>query len=193
VSFPWSTVITGVIAFAGIGYGAHLSGKRETLNWTRDQRLKAYVELLTAIDKCYGSFKELAEIMKELGYPADIRDHPRARSAIDNWNKWYDEIDRCLAFADLVGSERFIEYRPRVDYGWRSYQMALIADVVQGKPTRQEEWESVSGRTRSGERSVRETLRGDLGRIDSFGQRVSDALWPLRRRFRRMYNQLRRR
>ena len=193
MSFPWSTVITGVIAFAGIGYGAHLSGKRETLNWTRDQRLKAYVELLTAIDKCYGSFKELAEIMKELGYPADVRDHPRARNTIDNWNKWYDEIDRCLAFADLVGSERFIEYRPRVDYGWRSYQMALIADVVQGKPTNQEEWESVSGRTRSGERSVRETLRDDLGRIDSFGQRVSDALWPLRRRFRRMYNRVRRR
>ena len=186
MSFPWSTVITGVIAFAGIGYGAHLSGKRETLNWTRDQRLKAYVELLTAIDKCYGAFKELAETMKELGYSIDVRDHPKIRNAIDNWYKWYDEIDRCLAFADLVGSERFIEYRPRVDYGWRSYQMALIIDVVQAKPTRQEEWESVSGRTVEGERSIRQTLRADLDRIDSFGQRVSDALWPLRRRFRQM-------
>ena len=89
MSFPWSTVITGVIAFAGIGYGAHLSGKRETLNWTRDQRLKAYVELLTAIDKCYAAFKELAEIMKELGYPIDVRDNPKVRNTIDNWNKWF--------------------------------------------------------------------------------------------------------
>jgi hypothetical protein len=43
-----------------------------------------------------------------------------------------------LAFADLVGSERFIEYRPRIDYGWRSYQMAFIIDVVQAAPTKQE-------------------------------------------------------
>ena len=186
MSFPWSTVITGVIAFAGIGYGAHLSGKRETLNWTRDQRLKAYVELLTAIDKCYAAFKELAEIMKELGYPIDVRDNPKVRNTIDNWNKWYDEIDRCLAFADLVGSERFIEYRPRVDYGWRSYQMALIIDVVQAAPTKQEEWESVSGRTVKGEKSIRQALRADLDRINSFGQRVSGALWPLRRWFRQM-------
>ena len=50
--------------------------------------------------------------MKELGYPIDVRDNPKVRNTIDNWNKWYDEIDRCLAFADLVGSERFIEYPP---------------------------------------------------------------------------------
>jgi hypothetical protein len=188
MSFPWSTVITGVIAFAGIGYGAHLSGKRETFNWTRDQRLKAYVELLTAIDKCYGAFEDLAKIMKELSYPSDVRDLPKVRNAIDSWNKWYDEIDRCLAFADLVGSERFIEYRPRVLYGWRSYQMALIVDVVQAKPTRQEEWESVSERTVNGESSIRDTLRADLDHMDSFEQRASDALWSLRRRFRKMRN-----
>jgi hypothetical protein len=87
VSFPWSTVITGVIAFAGIGYGAHLSGKRETLNWTRDQRLKAYVELLTAIDKCYAAFNELAKIMKELGYPIDVRDNPKSETQLTTGNK----------------------------------------------------------------------------------------------------------
>jgi hypothetical protein len=42
----------------------------------------------------------------------------------------------------LVGSERFIEYRPRIDYGWRSYQMAFIIDVVQAAPTKQEESEA---------------------------------------------------
>jgi hypothetical protein len=124
--------------------------------------------------------------MKELGYPIDVRDHPKVRNAIDNWRKWYDEIDRCLAFADLVSSEWFIEYRPRVDYGWRSYQMALIIGVVQATPTKQEEWESVSGQTIEGEESIRQTLRADLHHIDSFEQRVSDALWPLRRRFRQM-------
>jgi hypothetical protein len=70
--------------------------------------------------------------MKELGYSIDVRENSKVRDTIDNWYKWYDEIDRCLAFADLVGSERFIEYRLRVDYGWRSYQMALIIDVVSG-------------------------------------------------------------
>jgi hypothetical protein len=126
--------------------------------------------------------------MKELtlGYPIDVRDNPKVRNTIDNWNKWYDNIDCCLAFADLVGSERFIEYRPRVDYGWRSYQMALIIDVVQAAPTKQEEWESVSERTVKGEKSIRQALRADLDRINSFGQRVSGALWPLRRWSRQM-------
>jgi hypothetical protein len=59
-----------------------LSGKRETLNWTRDQRLKAYVELLTAIDKCYAAFNELAKIMKELGYPIDVRDNPKSETQL---------------------------------------------------------------------------------------------------------------
>jgi hypothetical protein len=185
----WTTVVpslvTAAVAFVGIGYGAHLSAKRETLNWTRDQRLKAYVELLTAIDNCYGAFKKLAEIMKELDYPADVRDNPKVQDSLNDWRKWYDEIDRCLAFADLVGSERFIEYRPRINFGWRSYQQALLIDIVRRVETKPEEWESVSGRTAKGEISVLHTLRTDLNRIDSFGQKVSDWLWSFRRWVRR--------
>jgi hypothetical protein len=64
--------------------------------------------------------------------------------------------------------------------------MALIIDVVQATPTKQEEWESVSERTVKGEKSIRQALRADLDGINSFGQRVSGALWPLRRRFRQM-------
>jgi hypothetical protein len=54
-SMTWSTVVPAVItagaAFLGVGFGARLSKSRETLNWTREQRLKAYTELLGAIEK----------------------------------------------------------------------------------------------------------------------------------------------
>jgi hypothetical protein len=187
----WTTVgpslITAVVAFVGIGFGSRLSGRRETLNWTRDQRLKAYVELLTATNKCYGAFQKIADTMKELDYPADVRDNPKVNEAIEDWRKWYDEIDRCLAFADLVSSERFREYRPRINYGWRSYQQALIIDIVRGTPTKREEGESVKNRTADGKLSVRNTLGPDLTRIDSLSQRASDRLWPLRRRLIRIF------
>jgi hypothetical protein len=180
----WSTVgpslITAAVAFVGIGFGSHLSGRRETLNWTRDQRLKAYVELLTAVNNCYGAFQKTAAMMKVLDYPADVRGNAKLSDMVDDWRKWYDEIDRCLVFADLVGSERLIEYRPRINLGWRSYQMALILDIISGTPTKSEEWESVYNKTVGGQASVRNTLRGDLARIDSFSLRVSDRLWPLR-------------
>jgi hypothetical protein len=184
VSFPWSTVITGAVAFAGIGYGAHLSAKRETLNWTRDQRLKAYVELLTAIERCYSAFQTLAAIMAVLDYPADVRDDAKASEAVEDWRKWYDEIDRCLTFAGLVGSERSIDNRVLIDHAWRSYQMALVIDVRQGTRTNREEWESVSRKTYGGERTLQNMLRVDLDRVNSFGQRMSDGLRRLRRKIR---------
>jgi hypothetical protein len=187
----WNTIVTLLVtAFLGTAFGARLTSNREKLNWTRDQRLKAYVELLTAINNCYDTFKKLAESMKELGYPADARDNLKVQESLDDWRKWYGEIDRCLAFADLVGSEHFIEYRPRIDLGFRSYQQALIIDIVRRVETRPEEWESVSGRTVRGEISVRHTLRADLNRIDSFGQRVSDWFWSFRRWVRRMGERL---
>jgi hypothetical protein len=184
VSVPWSNIITGAVAFAGIGYGARLSAKRETLSWTRDQRLKAYVELLTAFEKCHGAFQDLAKVMKDLDYPADVRDNATVSELVADWRKWYDEIDRCIAFADLVGSERLMDNRAQVSPGWRWVQMALIIDVRQGTPTRPKEWESVSGKTSRGERTVQNMLRADLNRVDSFEQRISDVLWMLRRKLR---------
>jgi hypothetical protein len=186
----WSTVapslITAAVAFAGIGFGSRLSGRRETLNWTRDQRLKAYTELLTAIDNCYDAFGKIAAIMSLRNYPAKVPDDPNLSGAIDDWRKWYDEIDRRLPFADLVSSERFIEYRSRIKPGWRSRQMALINNIKLGTPTQPEEWESVHRKTIGGQASIQHTLRADLTRIDSNWQRMSDRLWPLRRQLRRI-------
>jgi hypothetical protein len=62
----------------------------------------------------------------------------------------------------------------------------LLLTLFQATPTKQEEWESVSERTVKGEKSIRQALRADLDRINSFGQRVFGALWPLRRWFRQM-------
>lgn len=108
VSFPWSSVITGAVAFAGIGYGANLSGKRETLSWSRDQRLEAYVELMTAIETCYGAFHSSGDYDR-LRSPAGARHDAKVRKAVKDWRKRYDEIQRRLAAADMVGSERFMD------------------------------------------------------------------------------------
>jgi hypothetical protein len=56
----WTTIlpagITAGAALIGVSYGARLSGRREATSWMREQRLKTYTELLSAIENCYQAF-----------------------------------------------------------------------------------------------------------------------------------------
>jgi hypothetical protein len=182
----WTTVgpslITAAVAVGGILIGSLLTGRRETINWTRDQRVKAYAELLTAVDNCYQAFSKLAIRVLELEYAASAREDPQVKDALDDWRKWYREIDRRLPLVELVASERFIEYLPRFS-GWRSHQLAPVIDLVHAKGMRPQEWESVHRRTIGDMGDVRRALRADLIH-DSLGQRVSYVFWWFRRRLR---------
>ena len=165
MSFPWSTVITGVVAFAGIGYGARLTRHREDYGWTRDQRLKAYADLLTAIDQCYSAFTLVAASLVLHKYDPEARKDPRVREAIADWGNGDSAIDRCLPLAELVSSEHFAPYLLYISLGLRSRHRMLLMQLDYAGKVNVQEWESVSRMTHGEIREVRRKLRADLARM----------------------------
>jgi hypothetical protein len=180
------SLITAAVAFAGIGFGSRLSTRRETLHWTREQRLKADAELLTAVDACYSAFNELAALLAVLEYPKTALVEGKVSKAVAAWRKGCDEIDRCLPLVELVASERLIEYLPRIRTGLRTHHLPLVTQVIQGEDLDTGEWEHLSRVTFGALRDVRWALRLDLVSADSFTQKASDRLWWFHRTLRRV-------
>lgn len=184
---PLSSLITAAVAFLGIAYGARLTGHRETLNWTREQRLRAYSELFTAIDNCYSAFTLLAATLVLHGYSPDAISDLRVKSAIDDWGKWDAEIDRCLPLAELVASERFGAYLTGgISLGLRTRHRILIMQLTHATKIDPQEWEHVARSTHGAMREIRWRFRGDLTQV-----KARRRLPPhLRRVLYRLYNAL---
>jgi hypothetical protein len=75
----WTIVLPAILSAAtaliGVGYGASLSGRQDTLNWTREQRLKAYADLLGAIENCYEAFTLIAAALDLHKYVPSVDGH----------------------------------------------------------------------------------------------------------------------
>ena len=185
-SMTWGAVVPAVItasaAFLGVGFGARLSKSRETLNWTREQRLKAYTELLGAIEKCYESFTLIAASLSLAKYDESARKDPKIINTATEWGKWDSEIDRYLPQAELISSRHIQPYVTYIRLGMRSRHRMLLMQLAYGQEINQKEWESVSSMTHGDILEIRRRLRGDITHIDP----MPSFLDPIRLRWRIM-------
>ncbi len=180
----WSSLITTLIAagagILGVGYGSRLSRGDETLSWTRDQRLKAYVELLGAIEKCYEAFTLIAACLDLAQYEESARVDPKVRGTLAEWGKWMEEVDRCLPQAELVCSQHLQPYVIYLRLGLRSRQRMLLMKLDYGQGVNQEEWKFVSSKTHGEILEIRQKLRDDITYLDLPPKSLS----PSMRRFK---------
>jgi hypothetical protein len=167
----WGTVVPAVItagaAFLGVTYGAHLSKSRETLNWAREQRLKAYTELLRAIENCYEAFTLIAASLDLAKYNESVRKDPKVTNTSLEWGKWDEEIDRHLPLAELISSRHNQPYITYIRHGIRSRHRTLLMKLAHGQELDRKEWESVSSMTHRDILEIRRRLRGDITYVDS--------------------------
>ena len=184
-SMAWAATITAIItagaALFGVAYGARLSTKRETINWTREQRLRAYAELLGAIEKCYEAFTLIAASLDLAKYNESARKDPKIIATSSEWGKWDEEIDRFLPQAELICSENMWPYVTYLRLGLRSRHRMLLMKLAYGQEISQKEWEFVSSKTHGEILEIRQRLRGDIACLDS----VPNSFAPIMQRWRR--------
>lgn len=166
----WSSIVPAIVtaaaAFLGVGYGARLSTSRETLNWTREQRLKAYTELLRAVEKCYEAFTLIAASLNLAKYSENARQDPKIINTVMEWGKWDAKIERCLPQAGLVCSIKMQPYIMYSRFALRSRHRVLLMKFSYGQEINREEWESVSSMTHGDILEIRRRLREDITHID---------------------------
>jgi hypothetical protein len=166
----WGTaipaVITAGVAFLGVAYGAYLSKSREMQNWTREQRLKSYIELLGAIENCYEAFTLIAASLDLAKYDESARKDQKIISTSLEWGKWDSEIDRHLPLAELVSSKHNQPYITYIRHGIRSRHRMLLMKLAYGQEIDQKEWKFVSSKTQGDILDIRRRLREDLTYID---------------------------
>jgi hypothetical protein len=191
----WSSVVAAVItagaAFIGVGYGARLSTRSETTSWTREQRLKAYIELLNAVEKCYEAFTLIAASLSLVKYGETVRTDPKIINTSAEWGKWDEEIDRFLPQAELVCSESLWPYITYIRLGIRSRQRMLLMKLTYGQEISEKEWEFVSSKTHGDILEIRRRLREDITHIDSGPTPFAPTIPRFRRMRRRIIKKLR--
>jgi hypothetical protein len=169
-NMAWNSLIVALIAAAagllGVGYGARLSRGGETLSWTRDQRLKTYLELLSAIEKCYEAFTLIDASLNLAQYKESAKQDPRVRGSIAEWGKWDEATDRCLPQTELVCSRHLQPYVMYLRLGLRSRQRMLLMKLDYGQGINPEEWKFVSSKTHGEILVIRQKLRDDITYLD---------------------------
>jgi len=183
----WSAMVTAMAsalaALLGVFYGARLTAHRESANWTREQRLKAYADLLHAINKSHGAFTLIAASLELNGYSSSSREDPKIRAAMKEWNDGEHEIDKSLPLVELVVSKHM---RPRViggiKHGFRTRMAALLMQLDYTKKVDREEWKSASSYAHQAMIELPEMLHDDIYRIDRVQSRSQIAATRLRHR-----------
>lgn len=180
----WNTVIpaliTAGVAFLGIGYGVRLSSQHEKANWTRDQRLSAYADLLGAIEKCYESFTLIAAALELANYDEKYswKDSKITRMA-DEWGKWDSEVDRNLPRVELVCSGKLYPHiMARIPLRMR--HRVLLMQLSFGHSINKDEWKAVSSMTHGDILQIRSRFREDLTYTDP-GPRLNSQIRNWRR------------
>lgn len=167
----WGTVIPAVItagvAFLGVAYGSYLSKSRETLSWTREQRLKAYAQLLGAVENCYEAFTLMAASLDLAKYDESVCKDQKVVNTSLEWGRWDGEIDRHLPLAELASSKHNQPYITYIRHGIRSRHRILLMKLFYGQEIDRKEWESVSSMTHRDILDIRRRLREDITYVDS--------------------------
>ena len=175
-------VVAAGAALLGVRYGAKAAESRESLNWARDQRLKAYAEVLEAVDRCYESFRLINASLSLAEYHVTPGVLTGIQATMNDWGRWDEKISAVLPRAELVASRRL---EPLLSYGvklgMRTRHRALLMQLAVGPLANREEWQSVSGMTVDDQERLRRGLRADLNYRDP----VPDTVGRFRARARK--------
>ena len=128
--------------------------------------IKAYTELLGAIEKCYEAFTLIAASLSLAKYDESARKDPKVINTATEWGRWDSEIDRYLPQAELISSREMQPYITYIRLGMRSRHRMLLMQLAYGQEIDQREWESVSSMTHGDILKIRHRFRGDVTHID---------------------------
>jgi hypothetical protein len=176
-------VVAAAAAIGGVTFGARLTESRESLAWSREQRLKAYADLLEALDRCYSAFALISSTLNLADYAPD-------RSLIDvgvkphleDWGRWDQRLDEVLPRAELVSSASLQPFLTvGVRYGMRSRHRVLLMVLTHSLTADRSEWKSVAKMTLDDLDSIRARLRGDLELHERKGRLLNRIVRGVRR------------
>ncbi|MFY1679990.1 hypothetical protein ACN265_00420 [Micromonospora sp. WMMD730] len=174
----WQTLMPPFVAagaaLLGVRYGAQANESRESFNWTREQRLKAYADVLEAVDRCYSSFRLIDTSLKLMDYKVTPETLSKVKAEMDEWGRWDEKIDEALPRAELVASQRFqVQLSVGVRHGMRSRHRMLLIQLAYLKKADEVEWQSVAGLTLDDLERIRTGLRADLAVRETEQSRLS--------------------
>jgi hypothetical protein len=166
----WQNVVpplaSAAIALLGVRYGARLTAARESQGWAREQRIKAYGDLLEAVDKCYASFA-LIDASLNLGrYRSEVAKGAKIRTAMTEWGEWYQKTDDLLPRAELVASSALGPVLTSIRLGIRTRQQHLLMKLDYLREVDEAEWQHVARKSLDHLDRIRRDLRADLTRTD---------------------------
>lgn len=172
---------------AGVYYGSRTTDARDTRAWTRDQRLKAYSDLLEAVDRCYAAFGLIGSTLDLHRYQVDAVRDPTMRTTIGEWGRWDQKIDEFLPRAELVaGPSVQIHLSVGVRLGLRTRQRSLLMKLDYSSEVDEAEWRSVAKLTLDDMDRVRVMLRADITRRETPPRRLRRIRFALRKWRRRV-------
>jgi hypothetical protein len=174
----WQTIVPPLVAagaaLLGVHYGARASESRESFSWTRDQRLKAYADVLEAVDRCYSSFRLIDASLNLARYKVTPELLSKIKPSLDEWGHWDAKIDEVLPRAELVASQRFqVHLSVGIRLGMRTRHRMLLMQLTHGQEVDEQEWRSVAGLTFDDLERVRRGLRADLAVREDAPSRLS--------------------
>lgn len=183
----WQTLIPPAIAalaaVGGVHYGARMTESREALGWIRDQRVRAYSDLLDAVDRCYAAFGLIAATLQLADYDLEMVDRPRLRTAMEDWSRWDSKMSEVLPRAELIASnslEPLVSVGIRLGMRTRHRELLMMLDY-KGEIDR-EEWASVERLTHHDLLRLKTSLREDLVRREPENGLISRSRRWIRRR-----------
>jgi len=171
-----------VAALLGVRYGARLTESREAIGWSRDQRLKAYADVLDAVDRCYAAFALIESSLQLANYQASAMKSSQMRTLLDEWGQWDQKIDEALPRAELVASQSVQPYLSvGIRHGTRTRHRVLLMQLDHLGSVDRREWKSVGRLTLEDMDRIRETLRTDLTRGDTAPRSLETSIVRARR------------
>ncbi|MET7769093.1 hypothetical protein [Nocardia sp. NPDC005366] len=182
-----------VAALVGAVLGARLTQQREANNWSRDQRLKAYTELLEAVEECGDAFTLLASSLDlwEYDWERIKKNKPKVSKLIADWDAGGKKVDKTVTAAELVASRELLPTVMVTRFAYHRQSVLLMQfDYMQQIDSA--EWKAVQDQTLDTLTKMRAAFRADIQRtLNTETARVS-MVTTVRRRGNALLQRLRR-
>ncbi|AHH15018.1 hypothetical protein NONO_c02010 [Nocardia nova SH22a] len=158
-------IIAAIAALAGVFLGGRLTQQREANNWSRDQQLKAYTELLAVVEESSEAFTLLAAWFRGVDYEwSRIEKEPaKVRQLIADWDAGLAKLGKAVTAAELVVSRELCPKVMSTRFASHRQQMVLMKfDYL--KQIDAVEWKAVEDQAHTTVLKLRSALRDDIQR-----------------------------